>query len=172
MNDETKNVTNIDVTLGNEAGETHNKKFLTFNLAEEQYGMPLSSVKEIIGITAITPVPQVPKFFKGLINLRGKIISVIDLRIKLRLEATEFVPKKTSIVITEIDDMVIGIIVDYVDAVIGFSDKQIDVSSDIQSKVNHEYVTGIAKTEDSKLCIILDISKVLSMDELNMLRRK
>lgn len=150
----------------------NSKKFLTFNLADEQYGMPLSAIKEIIGITDITPVPQVPKFFKGLINLRGKIISIVDLRVKLKLDAVEFVPKKTSIVITEIEDIVVGLIVDYVDAVIGFSDDQIDVDSGIQSKVNHEYVTGIAKTEEQKLCLILDISKVLSMEELNLIRKQ
>lgn len=156
--------------LGNNDG--NRKKYLTFNLTDEKYGVPLHTVKEIIGIVDITPVPQVPKFFKGLINLRGKIISVIDLRVKLSLSAGEFTPKKTSIVITEIDDIVIGVIVDDVEAVVGFHDEQIDNTAEIQSKVSNEYIMGVAKTENHKLCLLLDISKVLSLEELNLVKNK
>ncbi len=155
--------------LGSDGGRT---KYLTFNLADEKYGVPLSTVKEIIGIVEITPVPQVPKFFKGLINLRGKIISVIDLRLKLSIPAADFTPKKTSIVITEIDDIVIGVIVDDVEAVVGFHDEQINGTAEIQSKVSNEYISGVAKTENQKLCLLLDISKVLSLEELNLIANR
>ncbi|MCK5882573.1 MAG: purine-binding chemotaxis protein CheW [Bacteriovoracaceae bacterium] len=166
MSEAEKNDNNF---LGNDGGRT---KYLTFNLADEKYGLPLSSVKEIIGMVDITPVPQVPKFFKGLINLRGKIISVIDLRIKLAISAGEIEPKKTSIVITDIEDVVIGVIVDDVEAVVGFHDEQINSTVEIQSKVSNEYVSGIAKTDNQKLCLLLDISKVLSLEELNMITSK
>ena len=151
---------------------TKNKKFLTFSLADEKYGIPLSTVKEVIGMVDITPVPHVPNFFKGLINLRGKIISIIDLRIKLGLPKTEMVPKKTTIVITEIDDLTLGAIVDDVQEVVGFEKDQVENSIDVQSKVSREFVTGVAKTNTKKLILLLDIGKTLSVSDLALIKKQ
>ena len=145
-------------------------KFLVFDLVDENYGVPLSSVKEVIGLTEITKVPNVPEFFKGLINLRGKIISVIDLRTKLKLPSTEYEDKKTTIIIAEIDDFTIGTVVDDVREVANFDTGQMEHGLDIQSKVGREFITGVAKTDGKKLTLLLDIGKVLSVEEMSLLR--
>jgi purine-binding chemotaxis protein CheW len=147
-------------------------KYLVFNLSEENYAVPLHTVKEVIGLTEITTVPNVPAFFKGLINLRGKIISVIDLRSKLSLPCTEYKDKKTTIIIAEMDGFTIGTIVDDVKAVENFETKQIQHGLDIQSKTDCEFVTGVAKTEGKKLTLLLDIGKVLSVEEMALLRKQ
>lgn len=155
-----------------DAGVTKNKKFLTFSLADEKYGIPLSTVKEVIGIVDITPVPHVPNFFKGLINLRGKIISVIDLRTKLGLPKADYIPKKTTIVITEIEDLTLGAIVDDVLEVVGFEKDQVENSIDVQSKVSREFVTGVAKTNTKKLILLLDIGKTLSVSDIALIKKQ
>lgn len=153
-------------------GETKREKYLIFSLLDEYFGVPLSSVKEVIGLSEITCVPNVPLYFKGLINLRGKIISVIDLRTKLKLTSTDYDEKKNCIIIVEIEDFVIGTIVDDVSAVSGFLNDQIEKNLDIQSDVSREFVTGVAKTGDKKLTLLLDIGKVLSVDELKFIKDK
>ena len=147
-------------------------KFLVFDLVDENYGVPLSSVKEVIGLTEITKVPNVPEFFKGLINLRGKIISVIDLRNKLKLPSTDYKDKKTTIIIAEIDDFTIGTVVDDVREVANFDMGQIEHGLDIQSKVGREFIKGVAKTEGRKLTLLLDMGKVLSVEEMCLLRNQ
>lgn len=145
-------------------------KYLIFDLLDESYGIPLSSVKEVIGLTEITKVPHVPEFFKGLINLRGKIISVIDLRSKLKLQKTEYQDKKTTIIIAEIGDCTIGTVVDDVKEVFNFEVSQIETGLDIQSKIGREFLTGVAKRDGKKLTLLLDIGKVLSVEEMALLR--
>lgn len=149
------------------------KKYLTFTLCNEKYGIPLSSVKEIIGITDTTPVPQVPSYFKGLINLRGKIISIIELRKKLKISSEQTLERqKTSIVITEVGDTLIGSVVDDVNEVIGLHPDQIQPTSNIQSRVSHELITGVARVENSRLILLLDIEKVLDLKELEEIKNK
>lgn len=161
--------------LHGEMGEGHKKnrsKYLVFSLAGERYGIPLSSVKEVIGITELTFVPNVPHFFKGLINLRGKIHSVIDLRTKLSLPETEYKQKETAIIITEINGFVIGTIVDDVNEVANFDEEQIEQDLNISSQVNNEYITGAAKVSNKNLTLLLDISKILSAEELAIVKRR
>ncbi|MCJ8298580.1 MAG: chemotaxis protein CheW [Pseudomonadales bacterium] len=148
------------------------QKNLIFSLDKEKYGIPLSSVKEVIGLAKITPIPHVPTFFKGLINLRGKIISVIDLRQKLALPAEEYQPKKTSIIITDVNDLTIGTIVDDVNEVVGFDETQVEDNLDISSGVEREYIRGVAKASDNTLVLLLDIRKVLTAKELDLIKRQ
>ncbi len=152
--------------------ESKREKYLIFSLLKETYGIPLSSVKEVIGLTDITSIPNVPDYFKGLINLRGKIISVIDLRKKLSLPEAEYEEKKTCIIIVEFDDFVLGTIVDDVSAVEGFMLSQLEHGLDINSKVSRDYIVGVAKNSNKKLTLLLDIAKVLNVDELKMIRNK
>lgn len=148
------------------------QKNLIFSLEQEQYGIPLSTVKEVIGLTSITPLPHMPSFFKGLINLRGKIISVIDLRLKLGLPSGEIEPKKTSIIITDVNELTIGTIVDDVQEVVGFSVEQVETELDIANSEQREYVTGVAKSSENKLVLLLDIRKVLNAEELELIKRE
>ena len=147
-----------------------NTKYLVFTLADEPYGIPLSSVKEVIGLTEITPVPNSSSYFKGLINLRGKIISVIDFRAKLCLPQSEYEAKRTSIIITDVEDMVIGMIVDDVNEVIGFEADQIESELNLTRDVNRDYLTGVAKVQ-KKLILLVDIGKVLSTDDMISFRK-
>ena len=145
-------------------------KHLIFELASEQYGIPLSSVKEVIAMVEITSVPHVAPFFKGLINLRGRIISVVDLRIKLGLTAGEYENEKTSIVITDVNDLTIGNIVDDVSEVLGLDESDIERDLDISSTVRREYILGVAKPQDSPLILMLDVKQLLSASELEMMK--
>ncbi|OFZ39171.1 MAG: hypothetical protein A2504_16055 [Bdellovibrionales bacterium RIFOXYD12_FULL_39_22] len=151
--------------------EIKREKFLIFSLGDDRFGIPLHTVKEIIGSVEITPIPQVPNFFKGLINLRGDIISVIDLRTKLSIApSSKLALKKTSIIIVEIEGIKIGTVVDDVDEVVGLEQNQIERSLEIQGNVSSKFVTGVAKQEKQNLVLLLDIGKVLSIDELKMLK--
>lgn len=147
-------------------------KYLIFSLDDRRYGLSLSSVKEVIGLIEFTPIPDTPRFFKGLINLRGKIHSIIDLRTKMGLKEQEYQSKKTSIIITEIHDLVLGIIVDDVDEVAGFNSDQIQRDLDISAASSKEYILGVTKCKDEKIVLILDIAKVFSDRELSLLRQR
>lgn len=142
------------------------KKFLIFTLDEERYAIPLSVVKEIIGMTDITPLLHVPKYFRGLINLRGRIFSVIDLRLKLSLSGSVYQAKKTSIIIYEHDDFVVGMIVDDVIEVIGIENDQITQNVKPESIAHKEFVDGVARTDENTLIIMLDVSKMINQKEM------
>ncbi|KXF82440.1 chemotaxis protein CheW [Enterovibrio coralii] len=147
-----------------------NQKNLIFSLDNEQYGIPLSSVKEVIGMVNVTPIPHVPSFFKGLLNLRGRIISVIDLRLKLGLEEKPYEPKKTSIIISDVNALTIGTIVDDVNEVVGFDEEQIEQNLDIANSIKRDYISGVAKASNN-LVLLLDIQKVLDPDELEIVHQ-
>lgn len=148
------------------------RKYLIFLLNDERYSIPLSKVKEVIRMPQISPLPQVPRFFKGLINLRGQIISVIDLRSKLAMPEGAYDPKRTSIIITEAQDLVIGAIVDDVTEVHGFEETNIEYNLDIPAHIRRDYVSGVARAENGSLILILDVDRVVSPEELRQLQTK
>jgi purine-binding chemotaxis protein CheW len=147
-------------------------KYLVFTLDGKRYCVSLTAVKEVIGMTDFTPVPGVPSFFKGLINLRGSIHSIIDLRNKLQLPEASYQPKKTSIVIVEIDGLTLGAIVDDVCEVIGLETDQIQRNLSISSNINREYIVGVAKGSDSNLTLLLDIVRVVNTEEWALVHRQ
>ena len=148
------------------------QKYIIFTIDGERYGIPLFSVKEVIGIVKVTPIPHVPDFFKGLINLRGRIISVIDMRLKLGIEEINYVPKKTSIIIFDVNDLTIGSIVDDVNEVIGFTDGQIEQKLELSNCIKKKYILNIAKSVENKLIMLLDIHKMLNPEELTLISEK
>lgn len=159
--------------LSDKDASSQRRKYLVFKLGNEKFGVELSSVKEVIGLTEITEVPQVPSYFQGLINLRGKIISVIDLRKKMGLLAADYEPKKTSIIITEIQSVVLGVVVDDVEEVASYQKElQIEESIDVQGKISQEYLQGVAKTDDNKLVLLMNINQILSSNDLSVIQRK
>ena len=117
-------------------------------------------------------MPRVPSFFKGLINLRGKIISVIDLRAKLNLPIEKNKEKKTSIVISEINNYTIGSIVDNVSDVIGYDEKQIQERVHIQSKVKQDFLSGVARSSDRSIILLLDFEKIFSEEEMSLIKKR
>ena len=147
--------------------EVSNDKYLTFLLSKEDYGIPIRDVKEIIKIMDITEIPKTAKFLKGVINLRGKIIPVIDLRIKFGFTEREYT-QRTCIIVVEVlmqgakKDM--GIIVDTVSEVIGINKKEIE-TADGNNYFEEEFVEGLAKVK-GKAVILLEIEKALINQEL------
>ena len=143
-------------------------KYLTFQLAEEGYGIGILKVREIIGMLPVTPVPQTPHFLKGVINLRGQVIPVVDLRLKFGLMEEEYT-ERTSIIVVEVkglaNNIPIGIVVDMVSEVINISAGAIEPAPTFGSTIKTSYILGMAKT-DSGVKILLNIDQVLSAEEL------
>ncbi len=161
------------MSINNEIKKTNNKsgKHLIFTLHQEDYGISLVDVKEVISMTnKIRPVPHAPSYYIGLINLRGKIISVIDLRLKLSVPANKYEDKKTSIIITELDGIMIGSIVDDVKTVQSIANTSIDEWKS-ESKVSHNFIKGVSKDENGSMTLLLDMRKCLDIDEITKLHR-
>jgi len=142
-------------------------KFLTFFLDDEEYGFEILKVQEIIGMMSVTPVPQTPPFVQGVINLRGKVIPIIDLRLKFAMPA---VPQteETCIIVVRAQGVAMGIVVDKVSEVLDIATEDIDILS-CGAAVNTDYILGIGKAA-SKVTVLLDIDKVLSTNEVVELR--
>jgi purine-binding chemotaxis protein CheW len=153
--------------------EVHDGKYLTFLLNGEEYGIPIGDVKEIIGIMDITEIPKTPEFLKGVINLRGKIIPVIDLRIKFSMQQREYT-QRTCIIVVEIlvqsTKKLMGVIVDTVSEVIAIHRDDIEQTAEEESCFNEESLIGLAKVK-GKVIILLDVEKILSSQELLVLRK-
>jgi purine-binding chemotaxis protein CheW len=142
-------------------------KYLTFTLGQEEYGIGILKVREIIGILEITSVPRTPEHIKGVINLRGKVIPVISLRSKFGF-AEEGYTDRTCIIVVEIlgntGSIPIGIIVDSVSEVLNISGEDIEPTPNLGSALNTDYILGLAKVK-GQVKILLDIDRVLSADE-------
>lgn len=145
--------------------EVQGGKFLTFNLAEEEYGLEIMKVREIIGIMDITSVPQMPPHVKGVINLRGKVIPVVDLRLKFEMEPAEYT-EATCIIVVDVGTLV-GIIVDTVQEVLDIDAEQIDPPPPLGASVDTTFIFGMGKVKD-EVKILLDVDKVLN-DERAMI---
>lgn len=138
-------------------------KYLTFSLAGEEYGVEILKVREIIKIMDITSIPQVPGEVRGVINLRGKVIPVIDLRLKFGMEPTEYTDQ-TCIVVVDVGTLV-GVIVDTVQEVLDIAGEHIDPAPQLGAAVDTSFVLGLGKVKDS-VKILLDIDKVLCAEEI------
>ncbi len=143
-------------------------KYLTFSLAEEEYGIGILKIKEIIGMMPITPVPQTPEYVKGVINLRGKVIPVLDLRMRFGMEKIDYT-ERTCIIVVEIagqgGDVQIGIVVDAVSEVLSIKGEDIEETPTFGTNLNTDYILGMAKMEGG-VKILLDIDRVLSDEEI------
>ncbi len=142
-------------------------KYLTFILNHEEYGLEILKVREIIGLMDITPVPQTPTFMKGIINLRGKVIPVVDQRLKFGMPEAEYT-KETCIIVVTIDNRLMGIIVDTVSEVLDISAKDIEPAPSLGSSIKTDFILGMGKIK-GKVKILLDVDKVLSLEELAVL---
>ncbi len=146
-------------------------KYLTFSLAEEEYGIGILKIKEIIGMMPITTVPQTPEFVKGVINLRGKVIPVIDLRLRFGMDSNDYT-ERTCIIVVEImgqnGTIQIGIVVDTVSEVLNVKADEVEDTPAFGTQLDTEYILGMAKMEGG-VKILLDIDSVLSADELTII---
>ncbi|MEH0020280.1 MAG: chemotaxis protein CheW [Desulfobacter sp.] len=149
-------------------------KYLTFTLANEEYGIGILKVKEIIGMIPITSVPKTPEFVKGVINLRGKVLPVIDLRLKFNMGEIPYT-ERTCIIVVEIDArdemMLVGIVVDAVSEVLSITKESIEGPPAFGAKLSTDYILGMAKT-DTGVKILLHIDKVLNQEDISLVKGK
>ena len=140
-------------------------KYLTFLLCEEDYGLAILQVREIIGMQAITVVPQMPHYVKGVINLRGKVIPVIDLRLKFDLPEREY-DDQTCTIVTDVGGTLFGIIVDTVSEVLDITEEQLEPPPAICAHVDSKLILGLGKVKD-RVKILLDVDHLLASGDLS-----
>ncbi len=156
-------------TMNTQEMITSESKFLTFRLGTEEYGIPVEYVVEIIGIQPITSLPEVPSYIKGVINLRGKVIPVIDVRIRFEMQERKY-DDRTCIIVVSIEEMLVGLIVDTVKEVIDIPDTWIEPPPRVQKEKSLQFVMALAKVEDS-VKIILNVYKVVFSQEIRTLQK-
>ncbi len=144
-------------------------KYLAFILGNEIYGIEILRVREIIGLMDVTTVPQTPEYMKGVINLRGKVIPVIDLRLKFSMQEEEHT-EETCIIVVEVNNTSIGIIVDSVSEVLEITRGEIEEAPSFGQEIDTDYIMGMGKVKE-KIIILLSIEKVLSSEELKMVKQ-
>jgi purine-binding chemotaxis protein CheW len=151
-------------TIQYQEEDTQHGRYLTFALGDEAFGLEISNVTEIVGVQPITQIPEVPAYVRGVINLRGKIIPVIDVRLRFGRESAEF-DDRTCIIVVDIEDICVGLIVDSVSEVITIDDANVVPPPDYRTGVQTRYIKAIGKVgNDVKL--LLDCQKLFRDDEL------
>jgi purine-binding chemotaxis protein CheW len=155
------------------AGINETTQYLTFRLDEEIFALDITKVREVLDYTTVTRVPQTPDFMRGVINLRGSVVPVVDLRLKFGMSATES-SVNTCIIITEVqvdsETVVLGALADAVQEVLDLEAGSIAPPPRIGTKLRTEFIKGMGKQND-RFIIILDVDKVFSIDELASVRQ-
>ena len=148
------------------------RQYLTFRLGEEIFGLDVGKVREILDMTTITKIPRTPEFLRGVINLRGNVVPVVDMRLKFGLPPVEKTVD-TCIVVTEVtlegETTVLGALVDSVQEVFDLEPKQIEPAPRIGTRLRTEFISGMGK-RDGKFIMLLDVDKVFSCDELSLVQ--
>ena len=145
--------------------DTQKGKYLTFYVDQEMYGIEIQYVKEIIGLQTITQIPELPEYMMGIINLRGKIIPVMDIRLRFKKEPREY-NDRTCVIVVDIDNMSIGLIIDSVSEVLTIPELNIEKPPTIGRGVQNRYIKGIGKIDNS-VKLLLDCHKLFTENELN-----
>ncbi len=157
---EKENVTKIKMSTG------ELNRFIEFSLGSEDYAVPLLMVREVISVPDTTPIPKAPPHFLGIMNLRGQVISVVDLRKKLKVEPRK--DKEEAVIIVDIGSMNIGVVVDSINKVLAFSKEDVCEMPEVESQINTQYIQGVYKKENS-LTVLLDLAKVLDLKDFEAL---
>jgi purine-binding chemotaxis protein CheW len=139
-------------------------EFLTFVLGNEEYGIEILKVQEIRGYESVTAIANTPAFIKGVLNLRGVIVPIVDLRLKFNLGSAEY-NEFTVVIILNIDKRIVGIVVDSVSDVITLSEQSIRPAPEFSSTLNTGYIMGLG-TVDQRMLILMDIEKLMSASEM------
>ena len=147
-----------------EIEDTQHGRFLTFALGAEDYGIEIKFVTEIIGIQEINKLPEVPDYIKGIVNLRGKIIPVIDVRLKFKKKPIEYTDR-TCIIVIDTGDIGVGLIVDSVSEVISIDDENIVPPPDSRTGIQNKYIQGIGRVDD-RIELLLDCERLFMDDEV------
>jgi purine-binding chemotaxis protein CheW len=143
-------------------------RYLSFNLGVEEYAVPLLAVREVIAMPEYTPVPYTPPYFLGIMNLRGQVISIMDLRQKLGVKPAGH--EETTVIICDLGGASIGVVVDSVNTVLTPKAEEVSPKPEIQSTRPTDYITGVFR-KDKKLILFLDLSKSLSLEDQNAIKR-
>jgi len=153
------------------AGITKTRQYLTFTLGDEHFALDVANVREILEFTGVTKVPQTPEFMRGVINLRGSVVPVMDMRLKFGMSITEKAVD-TCVIVAEVnlegETTVLGALVDSVQEVFELEPEQIEPAPRIGTKLRTEFIRGMGK-RDEQFIIILDVDKVFSSEELAIL---
>jgi len=162
MNDMNKDVDNIF-----EDEDTMKDQYLTFKIADEVFGFGIEYVTEIVGMQNITEVPDMQSFVKGVINLRGSVIPVIDVRLRFGQSEREY-DERTCIIVVKMNDLSVGLIVDIVQEVTDIPESQVSPPPSVYGGAGSDYIHGMGKLED-KVVILLNVTMLLGQDELDQL---
>ena len=153
---------------------TETTQFLTYKLGDETFALDITKVREVLDFTTVTKVPRTPEFMRGVINLRGSVVPVVDLRLKFGMTKTEN-GVNTCIIITEVtvdgDTTILGCLADSVQEVLDLDEEHIAPPPRIGTKLRTEFIKGMGK-QDDRFIIILDIDKVFSSDELSLVKQE
>lgn len=139
-------------------------RYLCFTIGTEKFAIPLLQVKEVIGITEIRNVPLSPKYFLGILNLRGQVISIVDLRIKLGITKSSN-SDENSIIILEMEGVYFGVVVDSVDSVTPFTEEQMSEPPIREGVSNVDYISAVARFETS-MTLVIDMMKIFNLEEM------
>lgn len=154
----------IDIEFDDDDEDTLKDRFLTFKVKNEDYGIEIVRVKEIVGIQEITPVPEMPSYIKGVINLRGNVINVVDIRLRFNMEEKEY-DERTCIIIIQVEDVEVGMIVDNVSEVCVIPEEDIKKNTNLSKNSKSTFIKGLGKLND-KIKMIIDVEKLLTEEEL------
>jgi len=149
------------------AGETVGQEFLVFTLGDEEYGIDILKVQEIRGYDQVTRIANTPAFIKGVTNLRGVIVPIIDLRIKFAQPGVEY-NDNTVVIVLNLEHRVVGIVVDGVSDVLSLTQEQIRPAPEFAVTMSTEYLTGLGALGD-RMLILVDIEKLLSSEEMALM---
>lgn len=147
----------------NAQNEGDDTQWVTFYLAEEKYGVPVAQVREVLRYSEITPVPGAPDYVLGIINLRGNVVTVLDTRKRFALPPNE-IADSTRVVIIEVEEQVVGILVDSVSEVVRLKTGEIETAPNVGNDESSKYIQGVA-SRDGNLLILVDLHKLLSDEE-------
>lgn len=159
MSSQTNKVMNLLDDDDDEMLDSQEGKYLTFIIKNEEFGVKIAYVREIIGIQGITEVPDSPMFVRGVINLRGKVIPVVDVRLRFGMDAREY-DERTCIIVLSFEELVTGIVVDTVNEVLNIPAEEIDPAPDMCMHSGNGFIQGMAKVGE-KVKMLLDVEKLL-----------
>jgi purine-binding chemotaxis protein CheW len=142
-------------------------EYLTFKLGTEEYGLEILKVQEIRGYDAVTKIANTPDFIKGVVNLRGKIVPIVDLRIKFNLSNVEY-DEFTVVIVLSLNRRVVGVVVDGVSDVMALKDDQIRDVPSLVTSIDTKYIVGLATVEE-KMLIIVDIEQLMTSDDMALI---
>ena len=158
----------FEADLYDEDEDTQKDKYLTFTVGSEDYGIEIAHVTEIIGTQKVTDVPDMPGYIKGVINLRGKVIPVMDVRLRFRMPEREY-DDRTCIVVVNVHGTPVGLVVDTVKEVADIPENQIELPPELSQNSTQRYIMGLGKMGDA-VKILLDVGKLVRYEEMEAVR--